>query len=208
MPNVNNGGTPLLPPSKLWGPNKGASQPVRPANPQTSPSQPAQTLPSIPAQTVPSLPPIGQAMPLISFSGTGTAAPVGATTPQPGLGGKLTQLRDMIKNADDRLMDVYNVKLLKDPSGKISGYLLNGRQASAQEVQQHLLPRSGVLHQQITDLKAEIDQTYRNFTAQVNQQFPALAASEQTSVRIQLQAVQVVYENFVARLGQVDSLIK
>lgn len=134
--------------------------------------------------------------------------PTISLVPQPGIGGQLGQLKDLIKNADDRLLDLYNVKLLKDNQGQISGYLLNGRNVSVSEIQQHLLPRSGALHAQIKDLKSEIDRTYAQFQLQVQQQFPALAPSEQNSVKIQLQAVQVVYEGFVNRLNQVDTLIK
>lgn len=138
-------------------------------------------------------------MPMLTF----TSQP-----PPPTLGTKLTQLKDVIKNADSRLLDYYNVKLVKNDQGAITGYQLNGRNVTQQELQQHLLPQSGVLHRQISDLKAEITQTHQTLGAQVQLQFSSLAAAEQTSVRIQMQAVQVVYENFVNRLDQVDALIK
>ena len=203
MPNVNSGGTPpLLPPSQLWGPKPGPSQPVsRPATPQPAPAQPAQILPT--------LPPIGKSMPMLTFTGTPSQpSPSQTSSPLSGISGQMTQLRDLLKNADERLMDFYNVKILKDPNGKISGYVLNGKAASAQEVQQHLLPRSGVLHRQITDLKAEVDRTYQNLTMQAQTQLPAMAKLEQSAVQIQLQAVRIVYESFVNRLAQVDALIK
>jgi len=176
---------------------------------------------------------MGQAMPLLTFNQAGTQPPAnnGGTVlptlpklpntptqgtpayqtggaPRPGISGQIGQLRTLLKSADDRLLDYYNVKLVKNDKGQISGYLLNGQTVSAEEIQRHLLPQSGVLHQQITDLKKEIDQTYQNFRAQVQLQFPALAPAEQNSVQIQLQAVQVVYESFANRLGQVDALIK
>lgn len=206
MPNVNSGGTPpLLPPSSLWAPKPGAAQPgqtqpVQQPRP-TTPAQPTQQVPTKlpPLPSLPTSPPRGQAMPAISF----TSQP-----PAPTLGNKLTQLKDIMKNADSRLLDYYNVKLVKNEQGAISGYQLNGRNISQAELQQHLLPQSGILHKQITDLKAEITQTHRTLAAQVQLQFPSLAASEQTSVNIQMQAVQVVYENFVNRLDQIDALIK
>ena len=218
MPNVNSGGTPpLLPPTQLWGSRQA---PLKPAAPQPAPGVSSQ-----PATALPSLPPIGRSMPLISFSGglpsltgptqSASIAPISGQTiasqtrgAQPGLGSQLTQFRNLIKSADDKLLDYYNVKLLKNPNGQITGYLLNGQNVSAADIQRHLLPTSGILHQQITDLKKEIDQTFQNFRAQVQLQFPALAASEQTAVQIQLQAVQVVYESFGNRLSQLDGLIK
>lgn len=189
MPDVKQLSQPLLPPTQLW--------PTAPRPVQGGSSQPV-TTPVAPTvlPTLPQLPPQGQSMPMVSF------------TAPPGLGGQLTQLKDMIKNADDRLLDFYNIKLVKDGSGKISGYQLNGRNVTAAEVQQHLLPRSGVLHRQITDLQADINRTYAQFKLQVQQKFPALAPTEQASVNIQLQAVQVVYEGFVNRLSQIDNLIK
>lgn len=191
MPDVKQLSQPLLPPGQLWPtPTRPAQGGTKPTPAVTSPT----TLPALPS--LPQLPPQGQSMPLVTF------------TSPPGLGGQLTQLKDMIKNADDRLLDFYNVKLVKDGSGKISGYQLNGRNVSSAEVQQHLLPRSGVLHKQITDLKADINRTYAQFKLQVQQQFPALAPTEQNSVNIQLQAVHVVYEGFVNRLNQIDDLIK
>ncbi len=202
MPNVNSGGTPpLLPPSQLWAPRQGQTQPA--AQQPAKPAQPTQPAPSqqVPAKLppLPTQPPRGQAMPMLTF----TSQP-----PPPTLGTKLTQLKDVIKNADSRLLDYYNVKLVKNDQGAITGYQLNGRNVTQQELQQHLLPQSGVLHRQISDLKAEITQTHQTLGAQVQLQFSSLAAAEQTSVRIQMQAVQVVYENFVNRLDQVDALIK
>lgn len=205
MSNLNVGGNkPLLPPSQLWSQRQAA--PVKPAATQPAPAVSGQT--QQPAQPLlPHLPPLGKSMPLISFSG---APPqTGAPKPAPtGLSGQLTQLRGLIKSADDRLMNYYNVKLVKDDKGQITGYQLNGQNVSQQALQQHLLPQAGILHQQITDLRQEIAQTFQNFQTQVQQQMPALAPAEQTAVKIQLQAVQVVYQGFVNRLGQVDALIK
>jgi hypothetical protein len=204
MPNVNSGGTPLLPPSQLWGPKQPAPATpgqVQPARPVPSGSQGLPSLPgnsSVPT-TLPKLPPMGKAMPLLSLSGQ---------PPTPTLGSKLTQFKDMVKNADSRLMDYYQIKLVKNDQGGISGFMLNGKAASAAEIQGHLLPQSGVLHQQITDLKAEIAQTHQNFLQQLQVQFPSLAPTEQTAVKIQAQAVQVVYDSFVSRLNEIDSLIK
>lgn len=212
MSNMNVGGnSPLQPPSQLWGQR-------RMTPPQPAASQPAPAVSSQPATPLmPNLPPIGRSMPVLPLVNPTTPGQP-AMTPgqiagnqpaqQPGLGGQLSQLRSMIKSADDRLLTYYNVKLVKNDSGQITGYQLNGQNVSPQDLQRHLLPQAGILHQQITDLKKEIDQTFLNFRSQVQQQFPAMAPTEQTSVKIQLQAVQVVYESFVNRLSQVDGLIK
>lgn len=231
-------GAPLQSPSQLWNrkqaapPQPVAQQPAQPVSqPQTQPSAPRQLLPSLPPMgqamplltfngnqqagnqqsggtTLPTLPrlPNTPAPGSSSYQTTGTGG--AQQPPRAGLSGQLGQLRSLIKSADDRLLDYYNVKLVKNDKGQITGYLLNGQNVTAQDIQRHLLPQSGILHQQINDLKKEIDQTYQNFQAQVQLQFPALAPAEQTSVQIQMQAVQVVYESFANRLSQVDALIK
>lgn len=158
--------------------------------------------------TLPSLPRLSNTPAAGSSSYQTTGVGGAQQPPRSGLSGQFGQLRSLIKSADDRLLDYYNVKLVKNDKGQITGYLLNGQNVTAQDIQRHLLPQSGILHQQINDLKKEIDQTYQNFQAQVQLQFPALAPAEQTSVQIQMQAVQVVYESFANRLSQVDSLIK
>lgn len=204
MGNTNvSGQQPLLSPGQLWGKTPPVS---RPATPNPAPSLPA-TLPKLPS----TLPPLGRdtlqtsaqpgsSLPQVSFTQT---SPVNGS-----IGQQMQQLTGLMKSADTQLLGRYQLQVQKNDSGQITGYLLNGQPATAQQVQQYLLPHSGFLHQELVQLRQSVDQAVNSFYSQVRQQFPQLKPQEQTAVQIQLQAVQVVYENFVNRINQVDSLIK
>ncbi|MGV3524768.1 MAG: hypothetical protein ACO1RX_11100 [Candidatus Sericytochromatia bacterium] len=194
MPNLTPGGTPpLLPPQQLWGAKPAPARPAQAPPPVVTP--PA----ALPATLPPlsRLPAAGSSAPVYSFADT-----------QNSLGAQATRLQSQLKNAEQDVLGRYQVQLVKNEQGQISGYLVQGKPARAEDVQRYLLPIAGELHGALEGLKRDIQQTYTGFVQQLDQQLPALAPSEQTAVRIQRQAVDVVYASLLQRIGQVDQLIK
>jgi len=197
---------PLLAPKLLWSANKAPANPP-PASPQQVPTTlPSLSQPDSVITSLPKLPPIGQSTPSVSF----------AAEPDRSIQGQASQLRGLLKSADQELFNQLaqvtqgkvQLQLVKNPQGQISSYLLNGQPVTQQQVQQSLLPLSGQLHQALDGLKADVQGKYQAFFQTVHQQFPNMTSSEQTSVNIQLQAINVLFESFLSRLNQVDGLIK
>ncbi|PIQ25269.1 hypothetical protein COW36_19960 [bacterium (Candidatus Blackallbacteria) CG17_big_fil_post_rev_8_21_14_2_50_48_46] len=207
MPNVQNNppaNPGLIAPGQLWSPKP---QPVVPAQ---APGTPA---PSTPAPGTPSglnspdqlrqlmnnkMPPIGQIPGQVPLVG-----------PAPSdLKGQLGQLQNLMKTADQQTLAPYGVVVQSNAQGQVTGYLLNGQPATAQQVQQHLLPLSTRLHKELLQTKATVDQEFNQFIQRTQSQFAQMNPVEQNAVKIQLQAVQSIYQEFLNRLSQVDNLIK
>jgi len=197
---------PLLAPKLLWSPNKAPTTNKPPATPQQVPTTlPPLSQPDSVKTSLPKLPTIG-ATPNINF----------AAEPDQSIQGQAQQLRGLLKTADQELFNQLaqitkgqvQLQLVKNPQGQISSYMLNGKPVTQQQVQQSLLPLSGQLHQALNGLKADVQNKYQTFFQTVHQQFPKMTSSEQTSVNIQLQAINVLFESFLSRLNQVDGLIK
>lgn len=223
MGNYNVGGSkPLLSPQSLWGkqPQPPAVQPgSQQAIPTTLPPLPvgnasagnaSLSQPDSVSTSLPKLPIGGQTPPPVSFATEPTVSPGQS------LQGQAQQLRGLLKSADQDFFNQLsqitkgqlNLQLVKNANGQISGYQLNGQTVSRAQVQQSLLPMAGQLHQALEALKGEVQGKYQSFFQTVNQQFAQMTPQEQTSVNIQLQAINVLYESFLNRLGQVDGLIK
>jgi hypothetical protein len=120
----------------------------------------------------------------------------------------LARLQTLMKTADQQTLSAYAVQIETNPQGQITGYRLNGQPASAAQVQQHLLPAASFLHQELVKTQQQVDQEYGRFLQQINQQLPQMQPLEQNAVRIQLQAIGVVYKGFLERIQQVDGLIR
>lgn len=187
----------LLAPGQLWG-----KKPAPPAPPQPAP---------IPAQPVPVT--LGSPDQLRQQMQTGAAKPPVAPLPifqpaQTDFKGQLGQIQSLMQQADQNALAPYGVVVQSNAQGQISGYLLNGRPATAEQVQQHLLPLSSRLHKELQQTKTMVDQEYSQFIQRSQAQMSQMTPVEQNAVKIQLQAVQSIYQGFVNRLNQVDNLIK
>lgn len=189
----------LLSPGQLWNnrPQPVATSPV----PNLPPLQPAQN--QAPGLSAPDqlrqlmsnkMPPIGQ-IPLLSPSPTDFK-------------GQLGQLQTLMQKADAQALSPYGVVIQSNAQGQITGYLLNGQPASAEQIQQHLLPLATRLHKELMQTKSTVDQEYVQFIQWAQTQMAQMTPVEQNAVRIQLQAVQSIYQGFLNRLSQVDNLIK
>jgi hypothetical protein len=189
-------------------------------NLQVSSNQPLQGL-TPPTQLRPPVKPAGQ--PTTPVTPGTLAAPDrlhqqmrGGTAPQVSLidppvtdiRNGMARLQTLMKTADQRTLDAYAVKIETNAQGQITGYLLNGQPATAAQVQQHLLPTASFLHQELVKTQQQVDQEYGRFLQQINQQLPQMQPLEQNAVRIQLQAIGVVYKGFLERIQQVDGLIR
>jgi hypothetical protein len=64
------------------------------------------------------------------------------------------------------------------------------------------------LHKELQQTKTMVDQEYSQFITRSQAQLAQMTPVEQNAVKIQLQAVQSIYQGFVNRLNQVDNLIK
>lgn len=217
---VNTSG-PLLSPQQLWNkpmptaptqlpgiiPGPGAPKGATPAVPTQlpgyiPPASPQTTVPTYvpPVDTLPSLPPQGTSTPQIPFTTQ--------TSPAAGSVSQLNQLTQLFRSGDDSLLGKYGVQLAKDPQGQITGYFVNGQSVTAPQLQQHLLPHASFLHQELENLKANVDQSYSSVHTSMQQAYAQMTPTEQQSISIQMQAVHVVYESFVNRLNQIDGLIR
>lgn len=217
---VNTSG-PLLSPQQLWNkpaptappqlpgtlPAPGTPQGTSPVRPTQlpgyiPPTSPQTTVPTYtpPTDTLPSLPPQGSSAPQVPFTTQ--------TTPSAGSVNQLNQLTQLFRSGDDSLLGKYGVQLAKDPQGKITGYFVNGQSVTAPQLQQYLLPHASFLHQELENLKANVDQSYTNVHSSMQQSYAQMTPAEQQSINIQMQAVHVIYENFVNRLNQIDGLIR
>ncbi|MBT9546433.1 MAG: hypothetical protein IV090_13675 [Candidatus Sericytochromatia bacterium] len=190
----------LLAPGQLW-----AKKPVVPA-----PTQPA---PALPAPPQPAPLTLGSPDQLRQQMQNGAAKPPVAPLPifQPpstDFKGQLGQIQSLMQKADQQALAPYGVVVQSNAQGQISGYLLNGRPATAEQVQQHLLPLSSRLHKELQQTKTMVDQEYSQFITRSQTQLAQMTPVEQNAVKIQLQAVQSIYQGFVNRLNQVDNLIK
>lgn len=207
---VNTSG-PLLSPQQLW--NK--PTPKAPTQlPGTIPTQLPGTIPPVspqttvptytaPVDTLPSLPPQGTSAPQLPFTTQTTQ-----TTPSAGSVSQLNQLTQLFRSGDDSLLGKYGVQLAKDPQGQITGYFVNGQSVTGPQLQQHLLPHASFLHQELENLKTNVDQSYGSVHSSMQQAYTQMTPAEQQSISIQMQAVHVVYESFVNRLNQIDGLIR
>lgn len=221
-----NTGSPLLSPQQLW--NKPAPpQPTTqlpgtiPTTPPAGQSVPTQlpgqlpgNLPSVspqgmgptytpPVDTIAAPPPQGSSTPQVPFTQQPQIQPQATPANTP-----LGQLTQMFKSGDDSLLGKYGVQLAKDPQGQVTGYFVNGQQVSPAQLQQHLLPHASFLHQELENLKTNVDQSYSAVYTRMQQAFPTMTPAEQQSIQIQMQAVHVIYESFVNRLNQIDGLIR
>jgi hypothetical protein len=194
MPNVQNpppAQTPLLPPGQLWKP----SEPVKPA---VTPSPPSPALTHSPDQLRQlmshKMPPIG-AVPLVE-------------TPPTDLRGQLGSLQTLLQKADAQTLAPYGVTVQSNAQGQISGYLIQGKPATAEQVQQHLLPLAGRLHKELMQARTTVTQEYTQFIQRAQTQAAQMTPVERNAVKIQLQAIQSVYQGFLNRITQVDNLIK
>ena len=194
MPNVQNPSpaqAPLLPPGQLWKP-AAAGQPT-PAAPATAPSL-SHSPDQLRQLMSNKMPPIGT-VPLVE-------------TPPTDFKGQLGSLQTLLQKADSQALTPYGVTVQSNAQGQITGYLIQGKPATAEQVQQHLLPLSGRLHKDLMQARAAVDQEYTQFIQRAQTQAAQMTPVERNAVKIQLQAIQAVYQGFVNRISQVDSLIK
>lgn len=210
MGNVNNppAALPLLRPDQLQAIQKQAPQPApQPVNPVLgttsistllTPDQLRQQVDSIPNPS---------AQPSYSIYDT---AP-----PQQGLAGMASELQGLLKTADTQLLSLYAVapqtdaqgNVLKDAQGN-TAYTINGQSVSQAQLQQHLLPQAGILHQQIEHTKSVLNQQYQSFVQTAQSQFAQMSPAEQQAVHLQVKAIEAIYSDFMNRINQVDKLIQ
>jgi hypothetical protein len=196
-PNVQSPTPGLLAPGQLW-----AKKPVAPA-----PVAPAPVIPAPVPTTLNSPDQLRQQMQTVG--GSQSPAPLPIFQPaSTDFKGQMGHIQSLMKNADQQTLAPYGVVVQSNPQGQVTGYLLNGVAASAEQVQQHLLPLSSRLHKELQQTKATVDQEYSQFIQRSQTQMAQMTPIEQNAVKIQLQAIQSIYQGFVNRLNQVDTLIK
>lgn len=183
----------LLPPEQLW-PNKPGSGTAS----QPPPSQ----------NQVSGLSSPDQLRQLMSNQKSSLGAVAFINPPSGDLKSQLGQLQTLMQKADAQALLPYGVVVQSNAQGQITGYLLHGKPATAEQVQQHLLPMATRLHKELLQIKAAVDQEYFELIQRVQGQLKDMTPVEQNAVRIQLQAIQSVYQGFLNRLIQVDNLIK
>ena len=191
MPNVQNSSStqaPLLPPGQLWKPAVSSPPTAPPPAPTLSPDQLRQLMSN-------KMPPIGT-VPLVD------------PPPPTDFKGQLGSLQTLLQKADTQALAPYGVTVQSNAQGQITGYLIQGKPATAEQVQQHLLPLSGRLHKDLMQARAAVDQEYTQFIQRAQTQAAQMTPVERNAVKIQLQAIQAVYQGFVNRISQVDNLIK
>ena len=193
MPNVQNASPaqlPLLPPGQLWKP----AAPIQPAaTPAAAPSL-TQSPDQLRQLMSNKMPPIGS-VPLVE-------------SPPTDFKGQLGSLQTLLQKADSQALAPYGVTVQSNAQVQITGYLIQGQPASVEQVQQHLLPLSGRLHKDLMQAKASVAQEYTQFIQRAQTQAAHMTPVERNAVKIQLQAIQSVYQGFLNRISQVDNLIK
>ena len=210
MGNVNSGQGPLISPDALFGKKPIGSPPTQgqPAANNGLPQLPS--LPQLPNQYT--QPPIAQDTVKLPALPGGVSMPQVSLNPPPQtMQGKVQELSRLLRDSDQMLLGHVTgnqLQIQKNAQGQITGFLVNGRPANQQEVQQMLLPMSSQLHQQLEGLKQVMQDTFMSLQSEAQVAMPQMTPQEQNATRIQLQAVQVLYNGFQARINQVDSLIR
>lgn len=204
MGNTNINAAPLLSPQQLW---------AKPNAPKPNAPKPnTVTAPAIPNQIISkplSLPStLGQDR--VQTSGavgaTGLAAPQVSFAAPPAIPQQAQDLQRLLMSADNTLMSKYNIQISQN--GGKSEFRMNGQVVTAAQAQQYLLPHASFLHRDLVALQGQIKQSVDGFYSQVQAQFGQMNAQEQTAVRIQAQAIEVLHENLQSRINLVDQLIK
>lgn len=134
-------------------------------------------------------------------------------TPPPAntMSGKVQELSRLLRDSDQMLLSHVTgnqLQIQKNAQGQITGFSVNGRLATNQEVQQMLLPMSSQLHQQLEGLKQVMHDTYSSLYTEIQQALPQMTPQEQQASQLQLNAVNVLYTGFINRIEQVDGLIR
>ncbi len=195
MGNANINAGPLLSPQQLWAKPNTVKAPTIPRQTLNAPLNIPSTLGQDSVYTSGAVGSSGLAAPQVSF-----AAP--AAIPQ-----QAQDLQRLLMSADNTVMSKYNLQISQNAQGQ-SEFKMNGQTVSAAQAQQHLLPHASFLHQDLVALQGQVEQSVNGFYSQVQSQFGQMNAQEQTSVRIQAQAIEVLYENLQSRINLVDQLIK
>ena len=195
MGNTNINAAPLLSPQQLWAKPNQVNAPQIPNQNVSAPLSLPSTLGRDQVQTSGAVGATGLAKPQVSF-----AAP-------PAIPQQAQDLQRLLMSADNTLLTKYNIQVSQNAQGQ-SEFKLNGQTVSAAQAQQHLLPHASFLHQDLLALQGQVEQSVTGFYDQVQAQFGQMNAQEQTAVRIQAQAIEVLYENLQSRINLVDQLIK
>lgn len=195
MGNTNINAAPLLSPQQLWAKPNQVSAPRIPNQTLNAPQSIPSTLGQDKIHTSGAVGATGLATPQVSF-----AAP-------PAIPQQAQALQRLLMSADNSMMQKYQIQISQNAQGQ-SEFKLNGQTVSAAQAQQHLLPHASFLHQDLLALQADVQQSVNGFYSQMKDQFGQMNPQEQTAVRIQAQAIDVLYENLQSRINLVDQLIK
>lgn len=158
------------------------------SNPQQTPGlqSPDQLRQKIPTGNLPVLPILGQQDPIQA---------------------QATQVRATLTQGDHDLLARYDVSISTNSQGIIANFSLHGRPATDGQVGQHLKTYQVSVTHDLTNLQQQANQEYQSFVGLVNGLFNQLNQGEQTSVKIQLQAINVLYASFASRLSQIGAVM-